>query len=87
MKEIVTFDRRMVTSLDWSTYPILTFPEAPEVVIELIDRPEMAPWGVGEAAAAVVPAAIANAIHDAIGARVRSVPFTPSVVKAAMQPV
>jgi nicotinate dehydrogenase subunit B len=87
MKERVTFDRRMVTSLDWSSYPILTFPEAPTVVIELIDRPDTAPWGVGEASAAVVPAAIANAIHDAVGARVRAVPFTPAEVKAAMQRV
>jgi CO/xanthine dehydrogenase Mo-binding subunit len=86
MKERVTFDRRMVTSLDWGTYPILTFPEVPEVVIDLIDRPETAPWGVGEATAAVVPPAIANAIYAAIGRRVRSVPFTPDVVKAAMQP-
>jgi nicotinate dehydrogenase subunit B len=86
MKERVTFDRRMVTSLDWSTYPILTFPEVPEVVIDLIDRPETAPWGVGEATAAVVAPAIANAIYAAIGHRVRSVPFTPDVVKAAMQP-
>jgi CO/xanthine dehydrogenase Mo-binding subunit len=85
MKERVTFDRRMVTSLDWSSYPILTFPEVPEVVIELIDRPDTTPWGVGEATAAVVPAAIANAIHDAVGARVRSVPFTPAEVKTAMQ--
>jgi CO/xanthine dehydrogenase Mo-binding subunit len=85
MKERVTFDRRMVTSLDWSSYPVLRFPEVPEVVIALIDRPDTVPWGVGEATAAVVPAAIANAIHDAVGARVRSVPFTPDAVKAAMQ--
>jgi nicotinate dehydrogenase subunit B len=85
MKERVTFDRRMVTSLDWSSYPILTFPEVPEVVIDLIDRPDTAPWGVGEASAAIVPAAIANAIHAAIGGRVRSVPFMPDQVKAAIQ--
>jgi CO/xanthine dehydrogenase Mo-binding subunit len=85
MKERVTFDRRMVTSLDWSSYPVLRFPEVPEVVIALIDRPDTVPWGVGEATAAVVPAAIANAIHDAVGARVRSVPFTPDAVKTAMQ--
>jgi CO/xanthine dehydrogenase Mo-binding subunit len=87
MKESVTFDRKMVTSLDWSTYPILTFPEVPEVVIDLIDRPETAPWGVGEATAAVVPAAIANAIYNAIGRRVRSVPFTPDKIKQALQPI
>jgi nicotinate dehydrogenase subunit B len=85
MKERVTFDRRMVTSLDWASYPILTFPEVPEVVIDLIDRPDTPPWGVGEATAAVVAPAISSAIFAAIGHRVRSVPFTPEVVKSAMQ--
>jgi nicotinate dehydrogenase subunit B len=82
--EQVTFDRKMVTSLDWASYPILTFPDVPEVVIELIDRPEMPPWGSGEPSAAVVPAAIANAVFDATGKRLRSVPFTADKVKAAL---
>jgi len=82
--EQVTFDRKMVTSLDWASYPILTFPEVPEVAIELIDRPEMPPWGSGEPSAAVVPAAIANAVFDATGKRLRSVPFTADKVKAAL---
>jgi nicotinate dehydrogenase subunit B len=82
--EQVTFDRKMVTSLDWASYPILTFPDVPDVVIELIDRPETPPWGVGEASAAVVPAAIANAVFEATGARLRSVPFTADKVKAAL---
>ena len=83
-KERVTFDRQMVTSLDWSTYSIITFPEIPEIVIDLIDRPDSPPWGVGEATTAVVPPAVSNAIYAAIGARVRSMPFTPDVVKAAI---
>jgi nicotinate dehydrogenase subunit B len=62
LKEEVTFDRSMVTSPDWSSYPILTFPEVPDVIIDLIDRPNEPPWGVGEAAAAIVPAAIGNAV-------------------------
>jgi nicotinate dehydrogenase subunit B len=82
--EQVTFDRKMVTSLDWVSYPILTFPDVPEVEIELIDRPEMPPRGAGEASAAVVPAAIANAVFDAKGKRLRSVPFTADEVKAAL---
>jgi nicotinate dehydrogenase subunit B len=53
-------------------------------VIELIDRPEMPPWGAGEASAAVIPAAIANAVFDATGKRLRSVPFTAGKVKAAL---
>ena len=84
LKEEVKFDRSMVTSLDWASYPIITFPEAPEVVIDLIDRPNEVPWGGGEPSAAVVPAAIGNAIFDAIGVRLRSIPFTPSKVKLAM---
>jgi len=85
LKEQVTFDRAHVTSLDWASYPILTFPEIPEVEIDLIDRPREKPWGAGEPTAAVIPAAIANAVFDAIGVRVRSVPFTPAKVLQAIQ--
>jgi nicotinate dehydrogenase subunit B len=85
LKEQVTFDRKNVTSLDRSSYPILTFPEVPDVVIDLIDRPDMAPLGVGEPSSAIVPAAVANAIHNAVGIRMRSVPFTPEKVRAALQ--
>jgi nicotinate dehydrogenase subunit B len=84
LKEQVTFDGKMVTSLDWASYPILTFPDVPDVVIELIDRPEMPPRGSGEPSAAVVPAAIANALCNATGKRLRSVPFTPDKMKAAL---
>ena len=84
LKEEVKFDRSMVTSLDWGSYPILTFPEVPEVVMDLIDRPNEVPWGGGEPTAAVVPSAIANAVFDAAGVRLRSVPFTPSKVKSAL---
>src|SRR5437899_6031642 len=61
------FSRSTVTSIDWKTYPILTFPDVPEVVIDLIDRPSEKPWGAGEPTAAVVPSAISNAVYDAIG--------------------
>jgi nicotinate dehydrogenase subunit B len=74
----------MVTSLDWASYPILTFPDVPDVVIELIDQPEMPPWGSGEPSAAVVPAAIANAVFDVTGKRLRSVPFTADKVKLVL---
>jgi len=85
LKEEVTFDRSMVTSLDWSSYPILCFPEIPEVVMDLIDRPEEVPWGGGEPACAVVPSAIAGAVFEATGVRLRSVPFTPPKVLAALR--
>ena len=83
--EDIQFDRKAVTSLDWESYPILRFPEVPEIEMALIDRPKEKPWGAGEPSAAVVPSAISNAVFDAVGARVRSVPFTPEKVKAAMQ--
>jgi nicotinate dehydrogenase subunit B len=85
LMEQLTFDRSMVTSLDWASYPILSFPEIPDVVIDLIDRPEEVPWGGGEPACAVVPSAIAGAVFEATGARLRSVPFTPDKVLAALK--
>jgi len=81
--EELKYDRSAVTSLDWASYPILQFPQIPELVYDLIDRPNERPWGAGEPSAAVVPAAISNAVFDAIGARLRSVPFTPDKVLAA----
>jgi len=85
LKEELKWDRSMVTSLDWKSYPILTFPEAPRVDVELLSRPAEPPWGAGEPSAAVVPSAISNAIFDAVGARVRTVPFTPARVQAAIR--
>ena len=83
--EQVHFDRSRVTSIDWQTYPILTFPDVPQVDIELIDRPNEKPWGAGEPSSAVVSAAISNAVFDAIGVRLRSVPFSPPKTLAAMK--
>ena len=83
--EELKFDRSHVTSLDWESYPILTFPGVPDIVMDLIDRPTERPWGAGEPAAAVIPSAISNAVFDAIGVRLRSVPYTPDKVKAALR--
>lgn len=83
--EELKFDRSRVTSVDWASYPILRYPEVPEIAIHLINRPGEKPWGAGEPSAAVVPAAIANAIFDATGARLTSVPFTPAKVLAALK--
>src|SRR5690606_4148208 len=82
--EQVTFDRSIVTSHDWATYPILTFPEVPEIEVVIIDRPEEPAKGVGEPVTVPIAAAIANAIHDATGARIRELPLTPDRVKAAL---
>ncbi|MPZ77401.1 MAG: molybdopterin-dependent oxidoreductase [Deltaproteobacteria bacterium] len=83
--EEVTFDANGVTSLDWNSYPILRFTDMPDLEVVLINRPEMSPLGAGEPATIPVPAAIANAIFDATGVRLREGPFTPNRVLAAMQ--
>jgi CO/xanthine dehydrogenase Mo-binding subunit len=85
LKEELMFDRSRITSVDWASYPILTFPEVPEIITDLIDRPSEKPWGGGEPSASIVPGAISNAVFNATGTRLRSVPFTPDKVKAAMQ--
>jgi nicotinate dehydrogenase subunit B len=82
LKEEVKFDRSRVLSVDWLSYPILTFSEAPKLEIELIDRPSAPPLGAGEASCTPVGAALANAIYDATGVRLRTVPFTPERLKA-----
>ncbi|HEY7364734.1 MAG TPA: molybdopterin cofactor-binding domain-containing protein [Methylomirabilota bacterium] len=84
LKEELKWNRSRVTSVDWASYPILTFPDVPEVIMELINRPNDPPWGVGEPAACLPPPAISNAVFDAIGVRLRSVPFTAAKLKTAM---
>ena len=84
LKEMVRFDRQRVTSRDWASYPILTFPEVPELDIVLIDHPELPPLGAGEAALPPVPAAIANAFFNATGKRLRDLPFGPDRIKAVL---
>jgi CO/xanthine dehydrogenase Mo-binding subunit len=77
----------MVKAVDWITYPVLTPMDAPEEIhIKKIDRPELGkPMGAGEPTTRVTPAAIANAIFDATGVRIRKVPLTPERVKAALE--
>ncbi|SNT18170.1 CO or xanthine dehydrogenase, Mo-binding subunit [Noviherbaspirillum humi] len=83
--EDLQWDASNVTSLDWGSYPILRMPEVPKIDYVIIDRPNEKPWGAGEPSAAVIPAAIGNAVFDAIGVRLREVPFTPERVKAALR--
>lgn len=86
LKEAVRFDNTRVTAVDWTSYPILRFTEVPDAIdIELIDRPDQPSVGAGEAATSPIPAAIANAIFDATGVRVRDVPFTPERMRAAIR--
>ncbi|HEY6024670.1 MAG TPA: molybdopterin cofactor-binding domain-containing protein [Pseudolabrys sp.] len=84
LMEEVHFDRSRVVSVDWSSYPILRFSGVPKIEIDLIDRPTQRPLGAGEATCAAVGAALANAVHDATGVRLRTVPFTPERVKATL---
>jgi len=83
--EAVTFDRSRITSVDWATYPVLAFSDVPAMEIELIDRPTEPPIGVGEAAGTPVPGALASAVFDATGVRLRTVPFHPDRAKAGLK--
>ena len=85
LKEQVRFDRERITSNTWSSYPILRFSEVPEVRVELISRPELDPVGAGEAAHGPTTAAIANAVFDCLGVRVRNLPITRDSLIAAME--
>jgi CO/xanthine dehydrogenase Mo-binding subunit len=83
--EEVKFNENRVLSTDWATYPILELSDAPESVeVVLINQPDVAPSGAGEPSTRTVPAAIANAIFDATGVRMRRVPITPERMKAAL---
>jgi nicotinate dehydrogenase subunit B len=83
--EEVHFDETGVTNLDWNEYPVVRFNAVPTVDIVLLNRPELGYLGAGEAAIVPIPAAIANALFDATGARVREVPLTPERVLQAMK--
>ena len=83
--EEVKYDSSGIKNLDWVSYPILRYEKIPQIDITLIDRPEMPALGGGEPSIGPVPAAIANAIFDATGARLREAPFTPERVLAALR--
>lgn len=83
--EEVKFDASGITSLDWLSYPVVRFPDVPEIDIVLVNRPEMPAMGSGEPSLVPVPAAIANAVFDATGARLREVPLTPERVLGALK--
>lgn len=84
LKEEVQFDELRINSVDWQTYPILTFSEVPEIEIVLINHPDQPAMGAGEPATVTTAAAVANAIFDATGIRLRQIPFTPERVRAAL---
>ncbi len=84
MKEGVRYDASGVRSEDWTSYPILTFTEVPPVEVVLVDRPGTPFLGTGEASQGPTSAALANAVFDAVGVRVRDLPLTPARVKALL---
>ena len=85
LKEEVQIDAKSSRSRDWESYQVLRFTDLPEIKIALINRPNLPAVGSGENAMTAIPAAIANALFDATGARVRRLPLTPARVKAAIK--
>ncbi|MBZ5659475.1 MAG: molybdopterin-dependent oxidoreductase [Acidobacteriia bacterium] len=83
--EEVLWDENGVKNLDWGSYPVVSYEQIPDVEIVLIDRPEMPALGGGEASIVPITAAIGNAIFDAVGARLRQVPYTPQRVLGALK--
>ncbi|WP_397452395.1 molybdopterin cofactor-binding domain-containing protein [Pseudomonas sp. NA-150] len=85
LKERVTFEESTVSSKEWGGYPILTFPQVPEIDVLMMPRQNEPPMGAGESAAVPSAAAIANAIYDATGIRFRELPITAERVLAALK--
>lgn len=83
LREAMTFDHTSVTSREWDSYPILTFPEVPQVEVHLLGRPDQKPLGSGEASSGPAAAAIANAVSNALGRPIRDLPLTPERIKTA----
>ncbi len=84
IKEQVSFDQQSITSADWTRYPVLRFSEVPEVRVHVIDRPDEPPLGAGEAAQGPVAAALANAVHNALGLRIRTLPLSADNILRAI---
>ncbi len=87
LKEQVAFDPSGITSVDWDRYPIFRFIDTPKIETVLLNRPGRPYLGIGEGAQGPVPAAISNAVFDAIGIRLRQIPFTPERVKSTLKQV
>ena len=84
LKEQVSFSEIAVTTREWGSYPVITFPELPEIDVLMVPAPGEPPVGAGESASVPSAAAIANAIYDATGVRFRAPPFTPEVIRAGL---
>jgi nicotinate dehydrogenase subunit B len=84
LREEMAFGPGGIVTQSWADYPILRFPDVPQVTVTLIDRPELPSLGVGEAAQGPAAAAIANAVAHALGVRVRQLPLTPERILRAI---
>lgn len=84
LKEQVTIESNMIASQEWGSYPILTFPEVPDIDVMMVPRPDEPPLGAGESASVPSAAAIANAVFDATGIRFRELPITSDKLRQAM---
>ncbi|HET9404185.1 MAG TPA: molybdopterin cofactor-binding domain-containing protein, partial [Burkholderiales bacterium] len=84
LKEAVQYDRSRILSSNWEDYPILTFQESPQVEVTIVNRPDLPPLGAGEGQQGPTASAIANAIYNAMGVRLRDMPFTRERVMAAL---
>jgi CO/xanthine dehydrogenase Mo-binding subunit len=84
LKEAVRFDRSRILTSNWNDYPIITFEESPQVEVTIVNRPELPPLGAGEGQQGPTAAAIANAVCNAMGVRLRDMPFTRERVLAAL---
>lgn len=83
LHEQVTWDRDGILSRDWSSYPVVRFDHIPKIEVVLLNHPEQRSVGAGEATPGPAVAAIANAVFDATGIRIRRMPFTPDTIKQA----
>jgi len=81
----VQFDESEQKNLDWQSYPVIRFRDVPDIETVLIDRPEMSYLGAGKPSIGPVPAAIGNAVFDAVGVRLRVIPLTPERVLGALK--
>jgi CO/xanthine dehydrogenase Mo-binding subunit len=92
LHEEVRFDAEKVTSVDWVSHPTLTHADTPAAIDIVIvngdpnqDRPDLPHYGAGETVCKPMLAAVANAIYDATGVRIRRVPFRDARVLAALK--
>ncbi len=87
LMEQVGFDERGVVSQEWGAYPILRFADLPEIDVLVMPAQGRPPLGAGESGSVPSAAAIGNAIFNAVGVRLRTVPFSPARVRSALQAI